>query len=72
MALSRTVAIASECIIPLLVASRARQEKLKAVVADKARTKHFRWLFFILFSLVAGGKVTNATSRAMELDKRPE
>jgi hypothetical protein len=71
-ALTRTVAIASECIIPSLVASRARQEKLQAVVEDKARTKHFRWLFFILFSLVAGGKVANATSRAIELDKRPE
>jgi hypothetical protein len=68
----RTVAIASECITPSLVASRTRQEKLNAVVADKARTKHFRWLFFILFSLVAGGKVANATSRAIELDKRPE
>jgi hypothetical protein len=71
-AFSRTVAIASECIIPSLVASQARHEKLKAVVADKARTKYFRWLFFILFSLVAGGKVANATSRAIELDKRPE
>jgi hypothetical protein len=71
-ALDRTVAIASECIIPSLVASRARQEKLQAVVEDKVRTKHFRWLFFILFSLVVGGKVANATSRAIELDKRPE
>jgi hypothetical protein len=68
----RTVAIASEWIIPSLVASRARQEKLGAVVADNARTKHFRWLFFVLFSLVVGGKVANATSRAIELDKRPE
>jgi hypothetical protein len=41
-------------------------------VADNARTKHFRWLFFVLFSLVVGGKVANATSRAIELDKRPE
>jgi hypothetical protein len=49
-----------------------RQEKIGAVVADNARTKHFRWLFFILFSLVAGGKVANATSRAIELDKRAE
>jgi hypothetical protein len=51
---------------------RARQEKLKAVVADNNRTKHSRWLFFVLFSLVVGGKVANATSRAIELDKRPE
>jgi len=72
MALSRTVATASECIIPSLVASRARQEKLKAVVADNARTKHFRWLFFIAFSLVVVSKVANATSRAIEFDKRPE
>ena len=71
-AINRTVAIASECIIPSLVASRARQEKLQAVVEDKTRTKYIRWLFFILLSLVVGGKVANATSRAIELDKRPE
>jgi hypothetical protein len=70
--ISRTVAIASECIIPSLVAWRAQQETLKAVVADNARAKHFRWLFFVLFSLVVGGKVANATSRAIDLDKRPE
>jgi hypothetical protein len=54
------------------VASRARQEKLQAVVEDKTRTKYIRWLVFILLSLVVGGKVANATSRAVELDKRPE
>jgi hypothetical protein len=70
--INRTVAIASECIIPLLVASRARQEKLQTIVEDKTRTKYIRWLFFILLSLVVGGKVANATSRAVELDKRPE
>jgi hypothetical protein len=70
--ISRTVAMASECIIPSLVVWRVQQEKLEAVVADNARTKHFRWLFFILFSLVVGGKVANTTSRAMEFDKRPE
>jgi hypothetical protein len=69
---SRTVAIASECIIPSLIASRARQEKLQAVVEDKTRTKYIRWLVFILLSLVVGGKVANATSRVIELDKRPE
>jgi hypothetical protein len=49
-----------------------RQEKLQAVVEDKTRTKYIRWLFFILLSLVVGGKVANATSRAVELDKRLE
>src|SRR5437879_1501568 len=57
---------------PVASASRARQEELGAVVADNARTKHFRWLYFVLFSLVVGGKVANTTSRAIELDKRPE
>ena len=66
------VAIASECIISSLVAWRTQQEKLQAVVAGNNRTKHSRWLFFVLFSLVVGGKVANATSRAIELDKRPE
>lgn len=70
--IGRTVAIASECIVPSLVASRAKQERLGSVVAENSRKKHYRWLFFILFSVVVGGKVANATSRAMEFDKRPE
>jgi hypothetical protein len=66
----RTVALASECIIPTLVRSRKLQEKYAAIVSHNNRNNHYRWLFFILFSAIVGGKIAIATSQAMRLDKR--
>ena len=62
--LLRTSAIANECVIQSLVSSRARAEKLSNGVSDAHQRKHIRWVFFVLFSILAGGKVANATARA--------
>lgn len=70
--LLQTVALASECIVPSLVVSRRHQEKLILIAENNSKKKHQRWLFFALFSIVIGGKVANATTKAAELDKRPE
>ncbi len=59
----RPVAIANECVIPTLVALRAKMEKQVTQIREAARTKHFRWLFYILFAVLAGGKVANATAK---------
>jgi len=67
-----TVALASECIVPGLVASRERQEKLSLKTKSNSLDKHKRWLFFVLFSIVAGGKVANSSTKAIEVDKRAE
>ncbi|MCK9345066.1 MAG: hypothetical protein M0P64_03000 [Candidatus Pacebacteria bacterium] len=66
----RTVAISNECVVASLVALRARQEKLVNKVSEIEESKHSRWLFFALFSVVAGGKVANASARVAELDRR--
>lgn len=59
----RTVTISNECIIPTLVKLRATMEKQVATAEAAARTKHARWLFYILFAGLAGGKVANATAK---------
>jgi hypothetical protein len=67
---SRTVALASECIVPSLVMSRETQYKLNSISDNSSKEKHQRWLFFVLFSIVTGGKVANTSTKTFELDKR--
>ncbi|WP_415760647.1 hypothetical protein [Pseudomonas sp. LT1P18] len=66
----RTVALASECIVPTLVRLRDKQEKAIAIVSQNQRSKHYRWLFFIAFSIIVGGKIANSTTRVVEVDQR--
>jgi|GEM_PF-670217 len=68
--LTRTVALGSECIVKMLVASREQQKKLSIPVDADQKRQHLRWLFFIAFSLFAGGKVANATAKLCNLDGR--
>ncbi len=68
--LLHTVAIASECIIPSIVRSLHRQEKLALKVKEGTQKKHLRWLYFVIFSFVVGGKVANATTKVMSFDNR--
>ncbi|WP_165669152.1 hypothetical protein [Metapseudomonas otitidis] len=70
--ISKTVALASECIVPSLVAFRAQQEKLISTVENNEIAKHYRWLFFIVFSIVVGGKIANSTTRITDIDNRPD
>lgn len=68
--ISKTVALASECIVPTLVAFRSQQEELISVVGRNEIAKHYRWLFFIIFSIVIGGKIANSTTRIVDMDNR--
>lgn len=68
---SQTVAIASECIIPALVRSREIQEALGIKVENESRNQHLRWLYFLVFSLIAGGKIANASTKLFSMDVRP-
>jgi hypothetical protein len=66
-----TVAIASECILPTIVDSRRTQIKLVAKIKQSVHEKYLRWLYFLLFSLIVGGKIANATTKLFSLDTRP-
>jgi hypothetical protein len=65
-ATARTVAIANECVVPALFRLKAEQASLAATVDDNARARHLRTMFFLFVSLVAGGKVANASARMTE------
>lgn len=65
-----TVAIASECIIPSIVRSLHRQEKLALKVKEGTQKKYLKWLYFVIFSFVVGGKIANATTKVMSFDNR--
>lgn len=67
-----TVALASECILPSLARRRMQQENLIAVVGENEEAKHYRWLFFTLFSIIVGGKIANSTTRVVDMDSRPD
>ncbi|WP_155634502.1 hypothetical protein [Burkholderia stagnalis] len=64
------LALDSEGIIPTLVMYRTEQEKLWKKVEQDRRTKHYRWMYYLLFSLVIGGKTAGATVKLAEMDKR--
>lgn len=62
--------LASECVVSTLVAFRDRQEKLLTQVNDDRRSKHYRWIYYVLFSIVIGGKIALATAKTVGLNKR--
>lgn len=68
--IARSVALASECIIPTLVASKAKQEDLAAAIASKQEERYQRWWLFIALATVVGGKVANSTTKVANLDQR--
>jgi len=68
--IARSVALASECIIPTLVASKAKQEDLTEAIASKQKERYQRWWLFIALAAVVGGKVANSTTKVAKLDQR--
>lgn len=67
---ARTVALANECIVPTMVVLRKIQEKQMARVLDNKKAKNYRWLYFLIFSLVVGGKIANSTTRLANIETR--
>jgi hypothetical protein len=65
----RTVAIATEALIPELVALREAQERKFEQVQAEIQDRHYRWLFYLFLALLAGGKVGNATARLLATSK---
>lgn len=69
-AMIKTSAIANECLIPTLVMLRTQQEKLLEKVEADRIAKHYRWMFYVVFSLVAGGKIASSTTKAASFNQR--
>lgn len=68
--LSRTVALGSECIVPMLVKSRELQEGLINKIAIAERNTHLRWMFYIVVAFLTGGKIANSTTKIFDVDNR--
>lgn len=68
--IARSVALASECIIPTLAASKVKQEDLTAAVASKQKERYQRWWLFIALAAFVGGKIANSTTKLVNLDQR--
>ncbi|WP_131825343.1 MULTISPECIES: hypothetical protein [unclassified Salinivibrio] len=68
--MARSVALASECIIPTLVASKATQQDLNEAIEHKQKERYQRWWLFIALAAVVGGKVANSTTKVAKLDQR--
>jgi hypothetical protein len=64
------VAIASECVVPILVAQKVKQQKLVRDVRAAELARHWRWLFFVITALLAGGKVANASARLVDVTSK--
>ncbi|TJZ74220.1 hypothetical protein [Chitiniphilus eburneus] len=65
-------AIDNEHIVPTLVALTKDQKVLAERVEEGERSRHYRWLYFIIFSAIAGGKIANTTTKLVAIDKRDE
>jgi hypothetical protein len=63
-------ALASECIVPALVALRAGQDELLAKVGQDHNARHHRWIYYLLFSVVVGGKVATSTVKLSAMHRR--
>jgi hypothetical protein len=67
-----TVAISSECIIPALVALRHTQEGLNKQVSSDKRGKTYRWLYYLILSVLAGAKIAGSTVKLVAMDDRED
>lgn len=65
----RKIIVANECIIPTLVLLQKRIDNEIKKVNSSLEQKHIRWFFYFIFSILAGGKVANATARLSKSGK---
>ncbi|MGN6653672.1 hypothetical protein, partial [Trinickia sp.] len=59
-----------EGIVPTLVQLGDRQRKMQAKVDADEHLRYARWLYYLFFSIVVGGKIAGSTVKLGRLDKR--
>lgn len=64
------VALATECVVPTLVALRRTAVRLTGEVRDDRRSRNRRWMYFLAFAGILGGKLAGATVKLAALDDR--
>lgn len=64
------LALDVESIVPTLVRLRDQQRKMQAKVDADDHLRYARWLYYLFFSIIVGGKVASSTVKLGKLDKR--
>lgn len=64
------VALASECVIPTLIRFRRMAVRLANEVGRDHRNRNYRWMYFLGFSILLGGKLAGTTAKLASFDSR--
>ena len=64
------VALASECVIPTLIRFRRMALRLAGEAENDHRNRNYRWMYFLGFSILLGGKLAGATAKLASFDDR--
>lgn len=64
------VALASECVIPTLIQFRRMATRLESGAGRDHRNRNYRWMYFLGFSVLLGGKLAGATAKLAGFDSR--
>jgi hypothetical protein len=67
---SDTQAISNECIVPTLILLLANQEKLQQKIKEDDRSRHYRWTYYVFFSMLIGAKIANSTTKVFLFSRR--
>ena len=65
-----TVALASECVIPTLIRFRKLATRVAAQVEYDQRNRNYRWVYFLVFSMLLGSKLAGSTAKLFSFDAR--
>lgn len=63
-------AIANECLTKKLVRLKNKFEKLEKITSQNAKEKHLKWFYYIVFSIIIGGKIANTTTKLFGVDNQ--
>jgi hypothetical protein len=65
-----SVALSSECVIPSLIRFRRLATRLADEADHDHRNRNWRWVYFLGFSIVLGGKLAGATAKLASFNNR--
>ena len=65
-----SVALSSECVIPTLIRLRQMAMRLAGEADHDHRNRNYRWMYFLAFSILLGGKLAGTTAKLASFDSR--
>ncbi|BEO39373.1 hypothetical protein SMQE08_34610 [Serratia marcescens] len=65
-----TIAISNECVFSSILNYRLVLERNTKTIMENARTQHYRWLWFIILSMLLGVKIANIMTKIFCFEKK--